>query len=154
MNVLGTFVLDASGASEDSYERSLERVEARTPTLAPLRRRMIRMPLGLDQPIRIDDPDRDVRRHVQRLRSPAPGSDRVLADRVARVAAQRLDRARPLWPLWAIEGLTEARVDFALGFGAAVGRLLKIALEQTAESPAAREVAGAADPTSASAGTS
>jgi WS/DGAT/MGAT family acyltransferase len=42
--------------------------------------------------------------------------------------------------------------DIALGFGAAVGRLLKIALEQTAESPAGREVAGAADPTSASAG--
>jgi diacylglycerol O-acyltransferase len=110
MNILGTFVLDASGASGYSYERLLERVEARAPTLAPLRRRMLRMPLGLDHPIWIDDPDLDVRRHVRRLRAPAPGSDRVLADLVARIASQRLDRARPLWQLWAIEGLSEARI--------------------------------------------
>jgi WS/DGAT/MGAT family acyltransferase len=110
MNILGTFVLDASGTSGYSYERLLERVETRAPTLAPLRRRMIRMPLGLDHPIWIDDPDFDVRRHVKTLRAPAPGSGRVLADLVARIASQRLDRARPLWQLWAIEGLTEARV--------------------------------------------
>ena len=109
MNILGTFVLDASGDSGYSYERLLERVESRAPTLAPLRRRMIRMPLGLDHPIWIDDPDLDVRRHVQRLRAPAPGSDRVLADLVARIASQPLDRNRALWQLWAIEGLNEAR---------------------------------------------
>lgn len=115
MNIIGTFVLDASGAGGGySYERLLERVEARAPTLAPLRRRMIRMPFGLDHPIWIDDPDLDVRSHVQKVRAPAPGSDRVLADLVARIASQPLDRARPLWHLWVIEGLSEARVALVL----------------------------------------
>lgn len=111
MNVMGTFVLDVSGANGGySYQRVLEQVETRAPTLAPLRRRLIGMPLGLDHPIWVDDPDLDVRSHVQRVSAPAPGSDRVLAGLVARIASHPLDRARPLWRLWVIEDLTEGRV--------------------------------------------
>jgi diacylglycerol O-acyltransferase len=114
MNVMGTFVLDASSADGGySYERLLELVETRAPTLAPFRRRLLAMPLGLDHPIWIDDPDLDVGSHVQRVSASAPGSDRVLAGLVARIASHPLDRARPLWRLWVIEDLAEGRV--ALG---------------------------------------
>jgi WS/DGAT/MGAT family acyltransferase len=75
-----------------------------------LRRRLIAMPFGLDHPVWVDDPDLDVRSHVQRMRAPAPGSERILAGLVAAMASQPLDRARPLWQLWAVEGLAEARV--------------------------------------------
>jgi WS/DGAT/MGAT family acyltransferase len=44
------------------------------------------------------------------VRAPAPGSERVLAGLVARIASQPLDRARPLWQLWVVEGLAEGRV--------------------------------------------
>ena len=140
MNVMGTFVLDASNTNGGySYERLLDRIETRAPTLAPFRRRMIAMPLGLDHPIWVDDPDLDVRRHVERLRAPAPGSDRVLADLVAQIASQPLDRARPLWHLWVIEGLTESRVALvfklhhAVADGVAAALLLLQLLEASPE---------------------
>ena len=111
MNVMGIFVLDASSANGGySYERVLHMLQERAPGLAPFRRRLIAMPLGLDHPIWVDDPDLDVRSHVRRMRAPAPGSERVLADLVAGIAAQPLDRTRPLWQLCVIEGLSEARV--------------------------------------------
>ena len=111
MNVMGTFVLDASSASGGySYERLLHLVEERAPGLNPFQRRLIGMPLGLDHPIWVDDPDLDVRSHVHRVRAPAPGSERILAGLVAQIASQPLDRARPLWQLSVIEGLAEGRV--------------------------------------------
>jgi WS/DGAT/MGAT family acyltransferase len=111
MNVVGTLVLDASGPGGGfSYERMLRLVEERAPRLAPLRRRLVAMPFGLDQPVWFDDAALEVRNHVQRVRAPAPGSERVLADLVAGIASQPLDRARPLWQLTVVEGLAEDRV--------------------------------------------
>jgi len=51
---------------------------------------MIPMPLGLDYPVWVDDPDLEVRSHVHRVRAPAPGSERVLADLVADRASESL----------------------------------------------------------------
>jgi len=111
MNVVGTLVLEASGPSDACpYERVLRLVEERAPRLAPFRRRMVAMPFGLDHPVWVDDPALDVRSHVRRVRAPAPGSERVLADMVAAIASQPLDRARPLWELTVVEGLAEDRV--------------------------------------------
>jgi WS/DGAT/MGAT family acyltransferase len=129
MNVMGVFVLDAASANGgDSYERVLRLVEERAPRLGPLRRRLIGMPFGLDHPIWVDDPDLDVRSHVHRVRAPAPGSKRVLADLVARIASQPLDRARPLWHLWVVEGLTEARVALVFKLHHAVADVVSAAL--------------------------
>lgn len=111
MNVVGTLVLEASSARAGySYQRLLRLVEERAPGLAPFRRRPLAVPFGLDHPVWVDDPALDVRSHVHRARAPAPGSERVLADLVARIASQPLDRARPLWQLWVVEGLAEGRV--------------------------------------------
>jgi WS/DGAT/MGAT family acyltransferase len=129
MNVVGTLVLDAPNASGGGcYERVLRLVEERAPRLAPFRRRMIAMPLGLDHPVWVDDPDLDVRSHVHRVRAPAPGSERVLADLVARIASQPLDRARPLWQLSVVEGLAEDGVALVFKLHHAVADGLSAAL--------------------------
>ena len=129
MNVVGTLVLDASSASGGlSYERVLRLVEERAPRLAPFRRRMVAMPFGLDHPVWVDDPDLEVRSHVHRVRAPAPGSERVLADLVARIASQPLDRARPLWQLSVVEGLAEDRVALVFKLHHAVADGLSAAL--------------------------
>jgi diacylglycerol O-acyltransferase len=95
MHVVGVFVLDASGANGGySYRRVLHRVEQHAPGLPPFRRRLIEMPFGLDHPVWVDDPDLDIRSHVHKERVPAPGSEPILADLVARFAAQPLDRTR------------------------------------------------------------
>src|SRR5690606_6276936 len=111
LHMMGVFVLDASSAGGNySFERIVRLMEERVPDLAPLRCRLASIPLGFDHPVWIDDPDLRIRSHVHRMAAPAPGSQQVLADLVARIAAQPLDRRRPLWELCVIEGLTEGRV--------------------------------------------
>jgi diacylglycerol O-acyltransferase / wax synthase len=149
MNVVATFVLDAAGAGGAySYERVLRLMERRLPELAPFRQRLVSMPFGCDLPVWIDDPDLCIRSHVQRVALPAPGSDQDLADLVARFAAQPLDRSRPLWELWVVEGLAEGRAAWvfklhhAVADGVSAGRLLLALLDaspEEAEAGAARE---------------
>src|SRR5208337_1307769 len=115
MNIVGTLVLDpASTGGGYTYERVLRMVEERLPHLAPFRRRLVAVPFGLDHPVWIEDPDLRVRSHIHRVAVPAPGSERILADLVAQIAAQPLDRTRPLWELWVVEGLAEGRVALVL----------------------------------------
>ncbi|WP_343708579.1 wax ester/triacylglycerol synthase family O-acyltransferase [Mycobacterium sp.] len=66
-------------------------------------------PLDLGAPEWVDDPDVDLARHVRRIAAPKPGDDRELFRVAAEVMAWRLDRDRPLWEIWVIEGLSENR---------------------------------------------
>jgi diacylglycerol O-acyltransferase len=66
-------------------------------------------PLDLGAPELVDDPDFDVRRHVRRVALPQPGRDRELFGMVADAMSRRLDRDRPLWEIWVIEGLADGR---------------------------------------------
>src|SRR5437764_6688778 len=81
-----------------------ELVLQRLPLLPPLRWRLAEVPLGLDYPYWIDDASFDLSYHVRELALPRPGTDRQLADQVARIFSRRLDRSRPLWELYLIQG--------------------------------------------------
>ena len=92
-----------------SHEEFLTFVAGRLP-LVPLYRRKLRtVPFRLGRPVWVDDPDFDLRYHVRRTALPAPGGDEQLAGLMARVMSQRLDRDRPLWEYWVIEGLAGDR---------------------------------------------
>src|SRR5919204_1205570 len=80
-------------------------MSGRLPLLPPLRWRLAEVPFGLDYPYWIDDSDFDLDFHVRELALPRPGSDRQLAEQVARIFSRPLDRARPLWELYLIHGL-------------------------------------------------
>jgi WS/DGAT/MGAT family acyltransferase len=80
-------------------------IRERIPLLPPLRWKLTEVPLGLDYPYWVDDPDFDLDFHVRELALPKPGTDRQLADQTARITARPLDRARPLWELYVIGGL-------------------------------------------------
>jgi WS/DGAT/MGAT family acyltransferase len=67
------------------------------------------VPFRLGPPVWVDDPDFDIRYHVRRTALPAPGGDEQLADLMARVMSQRLDRDHPPWEYWVIEGLAGNR---------------------------------------------
>ena len=88
----------------------------RLPLLPPLHWRLTEVPLGLDYPYWIEDPDFDMDFHVRELALPAPGTDAKLAEQVARIIARPLDRSRPLWELYLIHGLE----------GGGVGMLTKV----------------------------
>jgi WS/DGAT/MGAT family acyltransferase len=104
-------VLDPANSPEPfSYERFLRLIESRLPLVPPFRRRLVEVPLGLDQPYWIEDGDFDIEFHVRELALPAPGDDRQLAEQAARLHARPLDRSRPLWEIYLIWGLQGGRV--------------------------------------------
>lgn len=84
----------------------LERIDQ----LAPFRRRLVQVPLGLDLPYWVEDPDFDIDFHVRHHAVPPPGNPQQLAEAVSRIVARPLDRSRPLWELYVIEGVDEGRV--------------------------------------------
>lgn len=66
-------------------------------------------PFDLRAPEWVDDPDFDLGRHVRHIGLPRPGDDRELFQLAADVISRRLDRDRPLWEIWIIEGLSDNR---------------------------------------------
>jgi diacylglycerol O-acyltransferase / wax synthase len=66
-------------------------------------------PFDLGAPKWVEDPGFDIGRHVRRVALPQPGDDRELFGLIADVMARRLDRDRPLWEIWVIEGLADGR---------------------------------------------
>src|SRR3954449_11167925 len=77
----------------------------RLPLLPPFRWKLAEVPLGLDYPYWVDDEEFDLDFHVREIALPKPGSDKQLADQVARNMSRPLDSARPLWELYLISGL-------------------------------------------------
>ena len=108
----GLAVLDPSTAPGGSLDLAdVERlIVERLPLLPPFRWRLAEVPFGLDYPYWIDDPDFDIDFHVRELALPAPGSMTQLADQVARIFSRPLDRTRPLWELYLVQGLDGGRV--------------------------------------------
>lgn len=109
--------------------------------LAPLTKRLARVPLALDRPYWVQDPHFDLGYHVRELALPAPGSHEQLAEQVARLHARRLDRARPLWELYLIQGLTDGHVAIytklhhAAVDGLSGAEILSILYDTTPEGP-------------------
>jgi len=98
-----------AGASPLTLEHLTTFIESRLPLVPLFRRRLVTVPLGLDHPYWIDDPNFDIEFHIRELALPGPGSDRQLSEQVARLHARPLDRSRPLWELYLITGLRGGR---------------------------------------------
>jgi diacylglycerol O-acyltransferase / wax synthase len=88
-----------------SYEQLIRHVEKRLLLVPRFRQRIVRIPLGIENPVWGDDPQFDARRHVRHVSVPRPGRLDQLRDLVGRVMSEPLDMERPLWQLYLIEGL-------------------------------------------------
>ncbi|MDA0249336.1 MAG: wax ester/triacylglycerol synthase family O-acyltransferase [Actinobacteria bacterium] len=93
-----------------SYEALLETVERRLPQIPRYRQKVREVTLGIARPVWIDDPEFDITYHVRRSALPSPGTDAQLHDLVSRLAGRPLDRTRPLWEMYLIEGLERNRL--------------------------------------------
>lgn len=110
-HVGGVCMLDPSESAEPLDLERLTAIIGERLSLAPLlRRRLASVPLGLDMPYWVDDPDFDLEYHVRELALPAPGSQAQLVEQVARIHARQLDRRRPLWEMYLISGLAGGRL--------------------------------------------
>jgi diacylglycerol O-acyltransferase / wax synthase len=89
-----------------SYDKLIRHVEKRLLLVPRFRQRIVRIPLGIENPVWGDDPQFDVRRHVRHLSVPRPGRLDQLRDLVGRILSEPLDMNRPLWQLYLVEGLS------------------------------------------------
>lgn len=112
MHVAGLVVLDPSTRPDGrlTFEDVAEVLRARVHLVPRFRQKVRFVPLGLGRPVWLDDPSFDLDFHLRRAALPAPGGPRELADFVQRVHSRPLDRSKPLWELYFIEGLEDGNV--------------------------------------------
>jgi WS/DGAT/MGAT family acyltransferase len=111
-HVGGLAVYDPSTVpgGEFTLQHLMKLFEERLPLLRPFRERLVEVPLSLDHPFWVEDPDFDLEYHVREIALPPPGDDQQLAEQVARIHARPLDRSHPLWESYLISGLAGGRV--------------------------------------------
>lgn len=114
MHTAGLFVFEPAreeGAAF-SFSTFLELVRSRLHLVPRFRQKLAFAPGGVSNPIWIDDETFDLSYHVRHAALPVPGRMDQLMDYVARIISRPLDRDRPLWELYAIEGLEDGRVAY------------------------------------------
>jgi diacylglycerol O-acyltransferase len=111
MHVCGIVMVDPStmpgGYTFAALRTDLER---RVRGIPMFRRKLKQVPLEIDHPVWVDDADFDIDRHLHRLAVPSPGGPDELRDLCGHLAGIPLDRSRPLWEMWVIEGLDDGKV--------------------------------------------
>ena len=146
MEVAYACVFDPS-TTEDGYsfERVRALLEERIPEMAPFRRRLMPVPLGLDHPRWVDDPDFDIVNHLHRVALPAPGGEAEFAQMVSAVMGRPLIAGQPPWEMHVIEELAGgmvgliAKVHHAVIDGVAGAQLFAQLLDLTPEGRAVGE---------------
>src|SRR5580658_9391189 len=133
-------VFDPSTAPNGySFEGVRNLLMERVPTLPPFRRRIMTVPLGLDNPRWVDDPNFDIDNHLHRVALPAPGGDVEFSRMVARVMGRPLETEQPPWEMHVVEGLRDGRVGLiakvhhAVIDGVAAAELMAQLLDLSAE---------------------
>ncbi|HEY8674519.1 MAG TPA: wax ester/triacylglycerol synthase domain-containing protein, partial [Candidatus Dormibacteraeota bacterium] len=92
-----------------TYEEIAALFVAKLPMLPRYRQRVREVPLQLGRPVWVDDPQFSLRNHLRHTALPRPGSTAQLRELVGRLMSQQLDRSRPLWDSWIVEGLEDGR---------------------------------------------
>jgi WS/DGAT/MGAT family acyltransferase len=142
MHVAMTMVFDPSTVPGGySFERMKEGIAARIPCAPVFRRRLIEVPLRLGHPVWVDDPDFDIDYHVRRAAVPGPGGLRELADLAGDITGRALDRSKPLWEMWIVEGMAGGNIGFIAKMhhstvdGVSGAELLSVLFDLTPEPP-------------------
>jgi len=91
------------------YDDLLEAIEHRLGLVPRYRQRLAFVPFGQGRPRWVDDPHLNLRYHLRSTALPSPGTERQLKDLAGRVFSQQLDRDKPLWEIWLVEGLEHDR---------------------------------------------
>ncbi|SNT34012.1 WS/DGAT/MGAT family O-acyltransferase [Rhodococcoides kyotonense] len=106
---LGSLAVFRTPRSGFSYENLLSLVEQRLILVPRYRQKVREVAFGFARPVWVDDPDFDITYHIRRSALPKPGSEDQLHDLVARLTSRPLDRTRPLWEMYLVEGLSKNR---------------------------------------------
>jgi WS/DGAT/MGAT family acyltransferase len=110
MHTLKVAILEPEDPANYAFEAERRKLAQGLGRLRPFRWRVVPTPFHLNHPLWIEDPDFDLDLHVKRAALPAPGGREELADFISEIASTPLDRTRPMWKLWLVEGLEDGRI--------------------------------------------
>src|SRR3954466_6135807 len=102
MHVAGVMIFEGE---PPPYEDLLEAIDRRLGLVPRYRQRLAFVPFSQGRPKWVDDPHLNLRYHVRSTALPAPGSEEQLKELAGRVFSQQLDRDKPLWEIWLVDGL-------------------------------------------------
>src|SRR5919197_3155129 len=102
MHVAGVMLFEGSPPHHDEL---VEMLESRLHLVPRYRQRLAFVPFGQGRPLWVDDPHLNLHYHVRTTALPAPGTEAQLKALAGRVFSQRLDRDKPLWEMWVVQGL-------------------------------------------------
>jgi WS/DGAT/MGAT family acyltransferase len=88
-----------------TYEEFLGHIESRLSLVPRYRQKLRFVPFNQGRPVWVDDPHFNLEYHVRATALPPPGSEEQLKNLASRVFAQQLDRTKPLWEIWLVQGL-------------------------------------------------
>ena len=140
-HVNGLSIYERPTPDFEPFEHVYQRFGDMVGNLAPFRRRLVEVPFGLDHPYWIDDPNFDLDYHVRHIGLAPPGAADQLCEQVTRIIGRHMDRTRPLWEVYVIEGLADGRwamlskTHHATIDGAAGVIMLKMMTEPSADAP-------------------
>src|SRR5215208_2931585 len=92
-----------------SYEEFREHIDSRLHLVPRFRQKLRFVPFGQGRPVWIDDPQFNLDYHVRHTALPPPGSEEQLRTLAGRIFSQRLDRTKPVWEMWLVDGLEGGR---------------------------------------------
>ncbi|MGN6130751.1 MAG: wax ester/triacylglycerol synthase domain-containing protein, partial [Nocardioidaceae bacterium] len=104
---IGSFAIFAGPAP--TYDEFVSAIAGRLPLIPRYRQRLRRLPLDLAPPAWVDDPRFDIRWHIRGTALPRPGGPEEIGRFLSRVMTARMDRSRPLWEYWFVEGVGGGR---------------------------------------------
>ena len=88
-----------------SHRELVDHIQLRLTHVPRFRQKLRLVPLGQGRPVWVDDPHFNVEYHVRTTALPPPGSEEQLKLLAGRVFSQQLDRSKPLWEIWLVQGL-------------------------------------------------
>src|SRR4051812_15313788 len=91
------------------YVQFRDHIESRLHLVPRFRQKVRSVPLGQGRPVWVDDPHFNLAYHVRHTSLPAPGSEQQLRVLAGRIFSEQLDRSKPLWEIWLVEGLKGGR---------------------------------------------
>lgn len=106
MHVASTILFEGTPPSHEEFR---DHIESRLHLVPRFRQKLRYVPFDQGRPVWVDDPFLNLDYHVRLTALPAPGSEEQLRNLAARIFSQQLDRTKPLWELWLVEGLADDR---------------------------------------------
>ena len=141
-HVTGLMVFDRPSPDYEPYSAVYAKFASLVGDLEPLRRRVVEVPFGLDHPYWAVDPSIDLDFHIRELHLARPGLDDQLAEQVCRIVGRPMDRTRPLWEVYVIDGIQDGRWALLTKFhhatidGAAGQLMMEMLTDATPDVPA------------------